>query len=307
MQTPSFVVAAVSLLCFVLALRIAEMRRGPERRLPLIRRGFATDIIYWLFTPIISRAVMIACVAAIAMPLARYAFGAVDFAAATQGFGPASRLPILMQALIALLIADFTGYWMHRAFHGKALWRFHAIHHSSVELDWLSSVRQHPVNDALMRVVEIAPALALGIEPLAVAYGIPLLAAMAILVHANVDWDWGPLRAVIASPRFHRWHHADQQEARERNFAALLPLWDILFGTYYMPRDREASRFGIDTPVPEGFFQQIAYPFRRPAKDDAAPPVLARPQNEKPRRIAPPGSSMSAMGRTITRRGPAGS
>jgi sterol desaturase/sphingolipid hydroxylase (fatty acid hydroxylase superfamily) len=277
MQAPSFVVAAVPLVCFVIALRLVEKRRGKERRLPLMRRGFATDLAYWLFTPVVSRGVMIACAAAVTLPLARYVFGAVDFTAAANGFGPASRLPILVQTLIALLIADFAGYWMHRAFHGRSLWRFHAIHHSSVDLDWLSSVRQHPVNDALMRVVEIAPALALGFDPLAVVYGIPFLAAMAILVHANVDWDWGPLRAVIASPRFHRWHHADEAQARDRNFAAVLPLWDILFGTYYMPAGREASHFGIDMPVPEGFFQQLAFPFRRQAKSPAAPQVRPLP------------------------------
>jgi len=45
----------------------------------------------------------------------------------------------------------------------------------------------------------------------------------------------GPLRAVLASPRFHRWHHTSAKEGRDKNFAGLLPLWDILFGTYYMP------------------------------------------------------------------------
>ncbi|MBX3532623.1 MAG: sterol desaturase family protein [Rhizobiaceae bacterium] len=278
MQAPSFVVAAVPLVCFVVALRLVEMRRGKERRLPLMRRGFATDLAYWVFTPVVSRGVMIVCVAAVTLPLARHVFGAVDFTAAAKGFGPASQLPILLQTLLALVIADFAGYWMHRAFHGRALWRFHAIHHSSVDLDWLSSVRQHPVNDALMRVVEIAPALALGFDPLAVVYGIPFLAAMAILVHANVDWDWGPLRAVIASPRFHRWHHADEREARDRNFAAVLPLWDIAFGTYYMPAGREASRFGIDTPVPESFLQQVFFPFRSELKGEkaaSAPPLPA--------------------------------
>jgi sterol desaturase/sphingolipid hydroxylase (fatty acid hydroxylase superfamily) len=39
-------------------------------------------------------------------------------------------------------------------------------------------------------------------------------------------------RSVIASPRFHRWHHTGEAEARDKNFAGLLPLCDILFGTY---------------------------------------------------------------------------
>jgi fatty acid hydroxylase family protein len=66
----------------------------------------------------------------------------------------------------------------------------------------------------------------------------PVLTVMAILVHANLDWDWGPLRALLASPRFHRRHHTDEANARDKNFAGLRPIWDILFGTYYMPRNR---------------------------------------------------------------------
>jgi sterol desaturase/sphingolipid hydroxylase (fatty acid hydroxylase superfamily) len=90
-----------------------------------------------------------------------------------------------------------------------------------------------------------------------------VLTLMAILVHANLDWDWGPLRAVVVSPRFHRWHHTDEANARDNNFAGLLPLWDILFGTYYMPRDRAPQQFGTATPVPAGLIGQLIFPFRR--------------------------------------------
>jgi sterol desaturase/sphingolipid hydroxylase (fatty acid hydroxylase superfamily) len=105
--------------------------------------------------------------------------------------------------------------------------------------------------------------LALGFAPVAVVSIVPVLTLTAILVHANVDWDWGPLRSMIVSPRFHRWHHTDEQNARDKNFAGLLPLWDILFGTYYMPRDRRPHQFGTNTPVPPGLIGQMLFPFRR--------------------------------------------
>ena len=97
---------------------------------------------------------------------------------------------------------------------------------------------------------------------MAVAGIAPVLTLMAILVHANLDWDWGPLRAVVASPRFHRWHHTDEANARDKNFAGLLPLWDILFGTYYMPKDRVPEQFGTASAVPAGLVGQMLYPFR---------------------------------------------
>ncbi len=167
-----------------------------------------------------------------------------------------------------LVLGDFLAYWMHRAFHGGRLWRFHAIHHSSRDLDWLSSVRLHPVNDAVMRIAGAVPILLVGFSPLSLVAITPLLTLFAILLHANIDWDWGPLRSVVASPRFHRWHHTDEGEARDKNFAGLLPVWDILFGTYFMPSDRLPASFGTQTPVPEGLAGQILFPFAR--RNDAS-------------------------------------
>jgi sterol desaturase/sphingolipid hydroxylase (fatty acid hydroxylase superfamily) len=132
-----------------------------------------------------------------------------------------------------------------------------------MQLDWLSSVRLHPVNDVVMRVASSAPLLLTGLAPIALASIAPLLTLLAIALHANVDWSWGPLRKVIASPRFHRWHHTGEAEGGNKNFAGLLPLWDILFGTYYMPVDLMPAHFGTETSVPAGLLGQLAFPFRR--------------------------------------------
>jgi sterol desaturase/sphingolipid hydroxylase (fatty acid hydroxylase superfamily) len=237
--------------------------RPREKRLPVLRRGFWTDLAYWGFTPLVTRAITRASVVVAIVPVALLIYGKVDKDLLLNGFGPASRLPLWLQAVAILILGDFVGYWMHRAFHGARLWRFHAVHHSSVDLDWLSAVRLHPVNDALMRIAGTLPVLVLGFAPVAVAGVVPVLTLMAILVHANLDWDWGPLRGVVASPRFHRWHHTDEESARDKNFSGLLPLWDILFGTYHMPKDTTPERFGTATPVPAGLIGQMLFPFRR--------------------------------------------
>jgi sterol desaturase/sphingolipid hydroxylase (fatty acid hydroxylase superfamily) len=247
----------------LLAFRALQLLRPRDKRLPLLRRGFWTDLAYWAFTPLVTKAVTRAVVIIAIVPVALLAYGKVDKDLLLHGFGPAARLPLWLQAVLILVLGDFIGYWMHRWFHGERLWRFHAVHHSSVDLDWLSAVRLHPVNDALMRVAGAVPLLALGLAPVALAGVAPVLTLMAILVHANLDWDWGPLRAVVASPRFHRWHHTDEASARDKNFAGLLPLWDILFGTYYMPKDRLPQQFGTESPVPPGLLGQLLFPFRR--------------------------------------------
>lgn len=242
--------------------RAMDWLRPRERRIPILRRGLATDIAYWLFTPIVTRFVTRVSVAIVLIPFALLIYGTLDHETIMHGFGPLSQLPLWLQAIAIMAIGDFFGYWMHRWFHGRKMWNYHAIHHSSADLDWLSSVRVHPVNDAVMRIATTIPVVALGFAPIAVVGIVPILTLMAILVHANLDWDWGPLRSVLVSPRFHRWHHTDEDAARDKNFAGLFPVWDILFGTYYMPRDKLPATFGTRTPVPDGLVGQLIFPFK---------------------------------------------
>jgi sterol desaturase/sphingolipid hydroxylase (fatty acid hydroxylase superfamily) len=224
------------------------------------RAGFLTDLTYWAFTPVVTRAITRAALIVVIVPVALLAGRRPETLAA--GFGPLGRQPLWLQAIEMLVLADFIGYWTHRAFHRGRLWRFHAVHHSSTELDWLSAVRVHPVNDALSRLASAVPLVAVGFAPVALAAVAPILTVWAILLHANLTWDLGPLRRVIASPVFHRWHHTSAAEGRDKNFAGLLPLWDILFGTYCMPR-HAPTRFGVDDAVPAHLAGQLIWPFRR--------------------------------------------
>jgi sterol desaturase/sphingolipid hydroxylase (fatty acid hydroxylase superfamily) len=101
----------------------------------------------------------------------------------------------------------------------------------------------------------------MGYNPTVTLSTAPILTFYAIFLHANVNWDFGPLRSVIATPVFHRWHHSREPEAWDKNFAGLLPIWDILFGTYYMPKGRWPENFGICEPMPKGYLGQLWEPF----------------------------------------------
>ena len=72
------------------------------------------------------------------------------------------------------------------------------------------------------------------------------------------------LRHVVSSPAFHRWHHTAEASGRDHNFAGLLPLWDIVFGTFWMPASR-CAHVGIEKAVPPGWLGQLVWPFRRTA------------------------------------------
>lgn len=231
----------------------------------LLRRGFWTDCVYWLWTPIVTRTITPIAIFIAALPV--IALFGLDATTLKNGHGLLSHQPLWLQGLEVFVIGDFLGYWQHRLFHARHLWPFHAVHHSSTELDWLSSVRLHPINDIGARLIQAVPLLALGFNLTPVALYAPVTTFYAIMVHANVRWDLGPFRALFASPAFHRWHHTKADEGQDKNFAGAFPLWDILFGTYYMPR-RQPKVFGVDDPIPEGFIGQMLHPFR-PAKPRA--------------------------------------
>lgn len=231
------------------------------------RRGAGTDLIYWFVTPFIFKPISKLITAIALFILAILLKGGHDRASILawieQGHGPLGRLPPGLQGLLALMAADFAGYWAHRAFHGKKLWRIHAVHHSPVELDWLASVRVHPLNEFANSAMHAVVLVAVGFRPQVLAGVIPFFTAYAILLHANVSWSFGPLKYVIASPMFHRWHHTSQAEGLDKNFAGLFPIWDLLFGTFYMPKGRTPMQFGVlREQVPEGFWRQIVWPFK---------------------------------------------
>lgn len=233
----------------------------PEQR--RLRRGLGTDLIYWFFTPFITKnlgqlAVLIALVPPMLI-LGRK----LDRETVAAGHGLIVTLPVWLQAVLLVVLGDFIGYWTHRWFHGRRLWAYHAVHHSSKDLDWLSSVRLHPVNEVGTRIFQAVPFILLGFSPVVIAAYQPFLTFYSIFLHANVSWTFGPLRYVIATPLFHRWHHTKEDEAIDKNFAGLFPFWDILFGTFYMPTGKVPTEFGVhDDSVPESFWGQLAYPFR---------------------------------------------
>jgi sterol desaturase/sphingolipid hydroxylase (fatty acid hydroxylase superfamily) len=153
------------------------------------------------------------------------------------------------------------------------LWRFHSVHHNPTQVYFLISARAHPVDNVFIRLCGLTPVYALGVAtPLTPAGGmVSALLVMAItmwgfLIHANVRWRFGLLERVIALPAFHHWHHT-LAEPRDRNFASMLPCMDWIFGTYYLPRSRWPSAYGIRTKLPASLVEQLVYPVRLPVAE----------------------------------------
>lgn len=228
------------------------------------KRGLVTDIIYWFFIPMIARFVRIAGLV-IGAALIFGVHGDAELTAFLEdGHGPLAQLPLWFQAVLFLVLSDIPRYWLHRIFHGSTLWRYHAIHHSSEELDWISAARFHPVNIVLGTVAVDVALLLAGISPQIMIWVGPFTIFHSAFVHANLNWTLGPFKYVLASPVFHRWHHTGLAEGGNTNFASTFPIWDILFGTFYMPKDRMPANYGADDPtMPEDFVGQLAHPLRQ--------------------------------------------
>lgn len=252
--------AVLSVMFFLIERIVA---RGRNRAQPVLRRGWLTDVTYWFVTiPITKPLVRLALILPLGVLIAFGLTSADALKAGTYGgFGPVARQPVWLQAIEIYLLVDFIGYWTHRLFHRRGWWPFHAVHHSSEDLDWLGSLRVHPINDLVNKLTQVSPILLLGFNPMVTLTSAPVLTLYAIFLHANVNWDFGPLRYVVATPVFHRWHHSKEREAWDKNFAGLLPIWDILFGTFYMPRGRMPENFGIGEAMPSGYLGQLRAPF----------------------------------------------
>ena len=183
-------------------------------------------------------------------------------------------LPPAVRVLAGLAVAEVGAYWGHRLSHQVPfLWRFHVIHHAPDHLDWLVNTRAHPIDIAFVRLCGLLPLYALSLaQPAgagsATALWITVLGTVwAFVVHMNVRWRLGPLEWLVATPAFHHWHHTND-EHRDRNYAAMLPVVDRLFGTHHLPAHWPPV-YGVDEPPPEGFLDQLMHPLDPPARKPA--------------------------------------
>ena len=174
-------------------------------------------------------------------------------------------LPFVLQFLAIMFLTDLMQYWVHRIFHIVPwLWKFHSVHHSARNLDWMAGARMHILEIIALRAFTVIPMFVLGFSPSAVNLYVLVVYLYATFVHANIGWRFPIIERFIVTPRFHHWHHGVEKEAIDVNFAIHFPLLDRMFGTYYLPRDQWPQAYGIaGHPVPSGYIAQLRYPFQR--------------------------------------------
>jgi ornithine lipid hydroxylase len=171
--------------------------------------------------------------------------------------------PIPVQAVVMALMVDSTRYWLHRISHEwEPLWRFHAVHHSPHRLYTLNVGRFHPVDKSLQFLLDALPFIVMGVSPAVLCLYFVFYAVNGFFQHSNVDVKLGWLNYVMSGPELHRWHHSMVKEESNHNYGNHLIVWDWLFGTRYLPSDREVGLLGlVNRRYPEGFLAQMSAPF----------------------------------------------
>ena len=181
--------------------------------------------------------------------------------------------PLVLSFCFAMFCGELTYYWAHRLSHEIPwLWRFHSIHHNPSELDWLVNTRAHPLDLFFSHVIGGAPLIILGIKQPDSPVFAQLLFALVIFnvvwaffVHSNCRLRFGWLEHLITTPAFHHWHHANDGPAViNKNYSAIFPWMDRLFGTHILP-DHYPKTYGIAEQLPEGIGPLLWHPFKRRA------------------------------------------
>lgn len=230
---------------------------GRLRDQPLFRSEWREDLLYFLISSLLVQTLTYLSLWPSNTIVAHTDWSAFRHAVGSQ--------PVWLQFIEIMLLTDFIQYWFHRAFHRIPwLWRFHAVHHSAQKMDWLAGSRMHIVEIIGLRSVTVIPMMTFGYQEIAIQAYLLLVYLYSTYIHANIRFNVEWLKPFIVTPRFHHWHHGIEEEAIDINFAIHFPLFDRLFGTYYMPSHEWPGGYGIKGhPVPNGYLRQMAYPFQK--------------------------------------------
>ena len=175
---------------------------------------------------------------------------------------------LIATALLTWLTYDFVAYWYHRSQHTFAiLWQIHKFHHMDEQFSVTTRLRDN-VSDVFVSVFSVTLPIALlfHLDPGATAKLGTFMGlwgeAVAVFIHANIRLHFGWVNALIVTHQVHRIHHSRLIQHHNKNFCVYLPIWDIVFGTYFHPSREEFPPSGTDEAGDVSSIREvIALPF----------------------------------------------
>lgn len=263
---PAFVIDVVRLclwLMIIMVIFVPLENFCHLRRQKVFRKAFFTDLIYYFLNGLLPKLLLVVPISLIV----RYLRDFVPYGLHLWVAG----LPLGVRFAVAMVVGEIGFYWGHRWMHEiPLLWRFHAIHHSAEQIDWLVNTRAHPVDLVFTRLCGFIPMYLLGLTHAAgnqmdsLTLWVTLLSTIwGFFIHANIRWRFGWLEWFISTPGFHHWHHSnDGLEFINKNYSSMLPWVDKLFGTFYLPKHQWPMRYGIDEAISSSIVGQLLQPFK---------------------------------------------
>ncbi len=199
-------------------------------------------------------------------------------AAGWQGLWPAGW-PLPAQVLIAVLLWGLADYWVHRAFHEiDRLWWAHALHHDTPQMHVLKSLRLHWSEEIFHYALQPIPLLLLGAPETVMVWLALQNSFIGNLQHSNLAQrfpSW--VHYLVPTVQLHTIHHSRERRLQDSNYAGVIPVWDLVFGSYRHPDRNPVTALGLaDAYVPRGFLRQLVFPlwaFWRPPVASSRPPA----------------------------------
>ena len=205
------------------------------------RRAVRTDVVYSLVHRL---GVVPAIIFLLLTPIGAMIDGTLRFEGyippALEQLVPPLRTWPFLTFLSYVVLIDFAEYWRHRLQHRLSWWwALHSIHHDQRQMTLWSDDRNHLLDDVLAAVWRGTIAMAIGVAP--TEYPLVMIAFRMVetLSHTNVRCGLGYIgNLLLVGPQYHRLHHAIEHarppfdRSMGCNFAVILPVWDMIFGTW---------------------------------------------------------------------------
>ncbi|MBL4708848.1 MAG: GH3 auxin-responsive promoter family protein, partial [Flavobacteriales bacterium] len=182
------------------------------------------------------------------------------------------------QVILILVVAEFMRYWLHRFAHANPLlWRLHGVHHSVDKLYWLNVGRFHPLEKALQFLFDALPFVLLGVANEVIALYFVFYSINGFFQHSNIHLRHGVLNYLISTAELHRWHHSKLTSEANSNYGNNLIIWDLVFGSWFLPPDRKVTTLGLkNRNYPMSFLAQLGTPFVSDITDKNVPMLSAK-------------------------------
>ncbi len=263
---PGEAVVAIVYLTLAAALALLERASPHEPSWNESDGELGHDLVLTLFgsgaTGAIAQAALVACLAGSAARLAQQI---------GHPLWP-SAWPLALQVVSTVVLADLGAYWAHRLCHERPwLWRFHSIHHSVRRLWWLNTGRIHPIDVAVTFALSTPILILLGAPADMMVWLASTTTIVGLLSHCNVELETRGFNRLFNTPGVHRWHHSRDRRESDRNFGENTMLWDLVFGTYFLPAARPPREIGTETRVPASIGGQLLMPL--PGRGPGASPA----------------------------------